>query len=85
LTLRVPADAKVTLAGVETKQTGEARSYSTTRLANGQVWDGYKVVVEAERNGQPVREERIIKLIGGQNQDLSIDFADSTSVAQVSR
>ena len=46
LTLHVPADAKVTLAGVETKQSGETRQFATTRLASGQNWDGYKVVVE---------------------------------------
>jgi len=84
LTLRVPADAKVTLAGVETKQSGEVRNFSTGKLTAGQVWDGYKVVVEAERNGQPIREERTIKLTGGQSQELSINF-DSTQVAQVTR
>jgi uncharacterized protein (TIGR03000 family) len=81
LQLRVPADAKVTLAGVETKQSGEVRSFTTTKLASGQVWDGYKVVIEMDRNGQVQREERTIKLTGGESQELSIDF-DSTQVAQ---
>jgi uncharacterized protein (TIGR03000 family) len=75
LTLRVPAEAKVTLAGVETKQTGEVRSFSTNRLTAGQVWDDYKVVVEVERNGQTLREERTIKLTGGMPQELAVDFA----------
>ena len=68
------------LAGVETKQSGEARQFATTSLASGQNWDGYKVVVEVNSNGQTLREERTIKLIGGEAQELSINF-DSTKVA----
>ncbi len=81
LTIHVPADAKVTLAGVDTKQTGEARQFATTRLAAGQSWDGYKVVVEMNKNGQTLHEERMIKLVGGEAQELSVNF-DSTNVAK---
>jgi uncharacterized protein (TIGR03000 family) len=81
LTIRVPADAKITLAGVDTKQTGETRQFATTRLAAGQSWDGYKVVVEMNKNGQTLHEERTLKLVGGEAQDLSINF-DSTNVAK---
>lgn len=75
LTLRVPAEAKVTLAGVETKQSGEVRQFSTSRLSAGQVWDDYTVVVEVNRDGQVLREERTLKLTGGTPQELAIDFA----------
>jgi uncharacterized protein (TIGR03000 family) len=81
LTMHVPADAKVTLAGVDTKQTGETRQFATTRLPAGQSWDGYKVVVELNKNGQTLHEERSIKLVGGEAQELSINF-DSTAVAK---
>jgi len=81
LTLHVPADAKVTLAGVDTKQSGEARQFATTRLAAGQKWEGYKVVVEVNKNGQTQREERMVNLVGGESQELSINF-DSTAVAK---
>jgi uncharacterized protein (TIGR03000 family) len=81
LTLNVPAEARVTLAGVDTKQTGEVRQFSTTNLKAGQVWDDYKVVVEMEQDGQMLRDERIIKLTGGQAQELSINF-DSKQLAQ---
>jgi uncharacterized protein (TIGR03000 family) len=81
LTLRVPAEASVTLAGVETKQTGDVRQFTTTKLASGQVWDDYKVVVTMERDGQTLREERTIQLTGGQAQELSINF-DSQQLAQ---
>jgi uncharacterized protein (TIGR03000 family) len=81
LTLNVPADAKVTLAGVETKQTGEVRQFSTTKLSAGQVWDGYQVVVEMQKDGQTIREERTLKLTGGKPQELTVNF-DSNQLAQ---
>lgn len=81
LTLHVPAEAKVTLAGVATKQTGEVRQFATTKLTAGQVWDGYKVVVEMNKDGQMVREERTLKLTGGQPQELTVNF-DSSQIAQ---
>lgn len=81
LTLHVPADAKVTLAGVDTKQSGEARQFATTRLAAGQKWEGYKVVVEMNKDGKAQREERTVNLVGGESQELSINF-DSTAVAK---
>ena len=85
LTLRVPAGAKVTLAGVPTKQTGEFRQFTTTKLANGQAWQNYQVVVEMDNNGKMVREERTITLTGGQPQALSIGIADATTLAQATR
>jgi len=84
LTLNVPVDAKVTLAGVETKQIGEVRQYSTTKLNAGQTWEGYTVVVEMEQDGQMVRQERTLKLIGGQPQELTVNF-DSNQIAQLTQ
>jgi uncharacterized protein (TIGR03000 family) len=81
LTIHVPADAKISLAGVDTKQSGEVRQFATTRLAAGHTWDGYKVAVELSKNGQTLHEERTIKLIGGEAQELSIDF-DGPKVAK---
>jgi uncharacterized protein (TIGR03000 family) len=81
LTLHVPAEAKVTLAGVSTKQTGEVRQFATTKLAAGQVWNDYKVVVEMQKDGQMVREERTLKLTGGQTQELTVNV-DSNQIAQ---
>lgn len=82
LTLNVPADAKVTLAGVETKQTGEVRQFTTSTLASGQAWENYTIEIELERDGQVLREERTITLTGGQSQELSIEF-DSVQLAQL--
>jgi uncharacterized protein (TIGR03000 family) len=81
LTLHVPADATVKLAGVATKQTGEIRKFSTSKLRADQLWDDYKVVVELSLDGQTLREERTIKLTGGKSQELIINF-DSAQIAQ---
>lgn len=81
LTLRVPADAKVTLAGAETKQTGEVREFSTTKLPQGQTWQNYTVVVEVTRDGKTLTEERAITLTGGEAQELAIEMG-SVQLAQ---
>ena len=80
LTLHVPADAKVFLAGSETRQTGETRHYVTSQLTGGQTWNDYTVRVEVERNGQIVTDERTLSLVGGQSQELQIDL-DAPKVA----
>jgi uncharacterized protein (TIGR03000 family) len=74
LKLRVPADAKVTLAGVATKQTGEVREFTTTKLASGQSWNNYDIHIEVTRDGRTLTEDRHISLTGGQSQDLAVDF-----------
>lgn len=73
LKLNVPADAKVTLAGVPTKQTGEAREFATRRLAPGQTWSNYNVHVEVTRDGKTYSQDRTILLTGGQSQELSFN------------
>jgi uncharacterized protein (TIGR03000 family) len=82
LTLHVPAEAKVTLAGVTTKQAGEVREYSTDRLAAGQAWQNYTIHVEVTRDGKTVAEDRQITLTGGTQQDLSFSFGGD-QVAQL--
>lgn len=80
LTLRVPADARVTLAGNETLQTGELRQFITSHLASGQTWNDYVVRVEVERNGQTVAEEKVLDLTGGESLELVMDL-DAPKVA----
>lgn len=84
LTLHVPAGATITLAGAATKQGGQVRTFSTTKLSAGQTWENYEVVAEIEQNGQVYRQQRTLTLTGGQNQELSIDFP-TQQLAQASR
>lgn len=83
LTLRVPADAKVTLAGVATKQTGEVREFATGRLAAGQAWNNYTIQVAMMRDGKMVTEERTITLTGGQAQELSFASDGGSQLAAI--
>ena len=74
LTVRVPADAKITLAGIQTKQTGEVREFATDKLVAGQTWSNYNIHVEVTRDGKTMSQDRTILLTGGQSQELSIDL-----------
>ncbi len=79
VTVHVPAGAKVTLAGAETHQTGELRTFVTGTLASGERWDGYKVIVTLEQDGKTLTEEKSLSIEGGQKYELSFDFADNTA------
>ena len=74
LTLHVPADAKVTLAGRETTSTGDVREYTTTKLAPGAEWNDYTVRVVANVDGREVTKEETIKLTGGEDREMTFDF-----------
>ncbi len=76
VTLHVPAEATVTLAGAATHQTGETRTFATNALTAGQEWDGYVVRVELERDGQTLVEEKTLTVVGGESYELSFDFAE---------
>jgi uncharacterized protein (TIGR03000 family) len=80
LKLNVPAEAKVVLAGNQTKTTGEARTYRTQELAAGQVWNDY--VISVSWNGQV--KEKAIRLIGGDELEVSISFDAESSVNEAS-
>src|SRR5256885_3262657 len=57
LTVHVPSDAKVFLAGNPTKAGGETRVFRTDRLTGGKAWDNYTVRVELERGGRTIAKE----------------------------
>ena len=82
LKLSVPANAKVTLAGAPTEQTGDVRSYTTSSLAPGQKWNGYTVRVELEQDGKTLVEEKTLDIEGGKSYELAFELAgDSLKVA----
>ena len=84
LKVSVPAEAKVYLAGAETSQTGESRTFATDRLAAGQTWDGYVVRVELTRDGQKIVKEETLSIEGGQSYELAFTFDEAdTRIASV--
>ncbi len=80
VTIHVPADAKVELAGNETKGEGETRTFRTRRLAAGEAWESYTIRVTANINGSAVTKEKTMRLEAGSVHDLAFEF-DVTEVA----
>jgi uncharacterized protein (TIGR03000 family) len=74
LTVHVPADAKVYLAGNATKASGEKRVFRTTGLTGGKAWEGYTVRVELERGGRTLTKEETISLKAGESRELRFEF-----------
>jgi uncharacterized protein (TIGR03000 family) len=74
LTLNVPADAKVFLAGQETKSTGERREFVSTKVTEGGKWDSYTVRVVANVDGKDVEKEQTVRLVPGEDQELTFEF-----------
>ena len=82
LALAVPADAKVKICGKEMSTVGPIRSFTTSRLKDGEIWNDYKVTVEYQLNGKPHVEERTIDLLAGELRRLSIGV-DSSNRDQI--
>jgi len=80
VTVHVPAEATVVLAGNETKGEGETRTFRTRRLANGEAWDSYTIRVTANVNGALITKEKTLRLEAGSAHDLAFDF-ESIEVA----
>lgn len=80
VTVNVPEDAKVFLAGNETKGQGAVRVFRTTRLERGAEWAGYTIRVSVERNGKTVSREQTLTLKAGDTPSLTFDF-DAPQVA----
>ncbi len=80
LTVHVPSDAKVTLAGKQVSGAGETRVFSTTKLSDGESWSKYTVEVSVDRNGQKITRTKDVTLVGGEAQEVTFDF-DSPQLA----
>jgi uncharacterized protein (TIGR03000 family) len=81
LTLRVPADAKVWLAGNETSSSGEVRLFETTTLKDGQSWKNYEIKVATVVDGKEQMVSKTIDLVAGKSVELTLDPAQRTASA----
>ncbi|MBM3953940.1 MAG: TIGR03000 domain-containing protein [Planctomycetes bacterium] len=81
LTLRVPAEAKVWLAGNATVSQGEVRVFETSQLTDGQAWRNYEIRVATVVDGREQVVSKTIDLIGGSTVDLELDPALRTASA----
>ena len=83
LVVRVPNNARVFLAGNETKQTGETREFSTSRLVAGEGWNDYTVRVEFENDGKLLSKEQVVSINAGEEKEISFDFADGANDGRI--
>ncbi len=83
LIIRLPADAKLFLAGKETKSTGPVREFSTSKLPYGSEWETYTIRAVVDHDGHEEVREKTVALKAGQTRELSIDF-DVPQVADAS-
>jgi uncharacterized protein (TIGR03000 family) len=80
LTVNVPENAKVYLAGTETSGTGAVRVFKTSKLKDGESWANYTVRVALDQDGQTLDMEKVVDLQAGDSQSLTFDF-DAPQVA----
>ena len=78
VSLRVPANATVELAGNKTKSTKATLRHFETSLKPGQTWDDYKVIVIYEQGGKKVTREHTLNVVAGKQYVL--DFHSEKSV-----
>lgn len=77
LTIHVPADAKVRLAGSDTTSIGPTRVFTTGHLAAGKTWEGYRVLVTTNSDGQEITKEKVVTLRGGEALELRFEFSEA--------
>lgn len=80
LTVVLPENATLELAGSQTNSTGAKRSFTTKKLSEGQIWSDYRVVVSVDLGGRTVTKEQTIELRAGESRTLTFDV-DADQVA----
>jgi uncharacterized protein (TIGR03000 family) len=74
LTLHVPADAQVSLAGNQMQGDGPVRTFRTRKMSQGEQWPDYQVRVTLQRDGQTLSRTKNIAVVAGQQHDLQFAF-----------
>jgi uncharacterized protein (TIGR03000 family) len=82
VTIKLPADAELVLAGTKTKSTGTTRTFTTKKLAEGQLWEDYVVTVSMNQNGKTLTQEKTISLRGGEDRTLEFDLTQDHVAAR---
>jgi uncharacterized protein (TIGR03000 family) len=80
LTVKVPEDAKLILAGSPTTSTGAVRVFATDGLKPGQAWSNYTILVQLELGGRTLSKQETITLHAGEDRTLEFNF-DQEQVA----
>jgi uncharacterized protein (TIGR03000 family) len=80
LKVRLPAEAKLYLAGREMKTAGDVREFSTSKLPSGSEWTTYDVRAVLVREGLEEVRTQQVSLAGGESREITINF-DAPQVA----
>jgi uncharacterized protein (TIGR03000 family) len=81
LTLNVPADSRVWLAGNPTASSGAVRHFETSSLAAGQTWRNYEIKVTTVIDGREATTSKVINLAAGDRVELTLDPATGDAPA----
>jgi len=84
LTLTVPADAKVWLAGNPTSSAGVVRHFETAGLSAGQVWRNYEIKVTTVVDGREETVSKVIDLAAGDRVEFALNPAAAPTAATAS-
>ena len=80
LVVELPADAKLLIDGQPTTSTGAVRTFRSPPLANDRDYY-YNLKGEMMRDGQMVTVNKKVRVRPGQENRVSLDFADATAAA----
>jgi len=82
LTVNVPADAKLFLAGKEMKAAGAVRQFSTMKLTGDKQWMNYPIRVVTTIGGQEISQEQTVSLEAGQSREVTFDFGPALTASR---
>jgi len=82
IAVTLPAEATVFVNDQKTTSTGSLRNYVSRGLEAGRTY-AYKLRVEFELNGEPVVEQKLLKLRAGDSLEVSFGSEDSSNLATI--
>lgn len=85
VTVHVPEDATVQLAGNPTAAKGATRVFRTRQLSAGESWDNYEIKVTVVRDGRALSKRQSLRLSAGDTKELTFDFDGEVSEASLAR
>lgn len=82
LTVHVPKNARLELAGSRTRSKGTTRTFVTKKLSEGEAWEDYRVIATINVGGRTITKEQTITLRGGEQRTLNFEFDDQQLAAR---
>jgi uncharacterized protein (TIGR03000 family) len=83
LTVHVPEESTVWLAGNMTDSTGATRTFETSALPTGSTWENYEIRVVTKHAGEEKTVSKVINLAAGDDVELSFETTDALADASL--